>query len=298
MVVASSYAAGRFALTVADETAGFVKSFSGGNLKAEVATHDLGPDSVTRKHASNIKYEDISVEVGMGMSKEFYDWIQASLDSEFLIKNGEITAADFNYKARHTLEFDKAHIASIGFPGLDASSKDPAYMSIKFAPETVRYKEAGGEIIGGIVDPKAKRWLSSAFRFRLGGLPCTTASKIGAIEIKQNVLEDQVGAFREARKFAAKLEVPNIKVTMSMRDFQPWQTWAHQSLVQGDSAGAEVSGSIEFLAHDHKTVLGELTLLEVGVVSVSFSNLEANKDEIAQFEAELYVERMKFKYYP
>ena len=65
--VTRSVSADQFALFADGEALGFVKSVSGGNIKGEVATHNMGPDNFAKKELGAINYEDITVETGMEM---------------------------------------------------------------------------------------------------------------------------------------------------------------------------------------------------------------------------------------
>ena len=58
----------------------------------------------------------------------------------------------------------------------------------------------------------------------------------------------------------------------------------------------ELSGQIRFLAPDHKTVLGRIDLLHVGIISLRPAKYKANKEQVAAMEAELYVEEMKLHF--
>ena len=289
-----TYAAGRFALFTDGEALGFVKSVSGGNIKGEVATHNMGPDNVVKKHLATIKHEDITVEVGMGMSKNFYEWIRQSFDKSHMTKSGEIVAADFDYKAQRATEFYDAHIAEVTLPAFDASSKDAAYMTVKINPERLRHVKRSGETLSAKMGTKTKKWLPSAFTFELGDLPCDRVAKIDSFTIKQSVVEDQVGKFREPTKHAAKVEVPNLKITFSAADAEGWEAWFKSFVIDGKCAdGDELDGQITILGPDHSEVLGRIELYHCGIISLQPTKLEANKEAPARLEAEIYVEEMK-----
>lgn len=292
-----TYAAGRFALFTDGEALGFVKSVSGGNIKGELATHNMGPENIIRKHIATIKHEDITVEVGMGMSKNFYEWIRQSFDKSHVTKSGEIVAADFDYNAQRATVFYDALISEVTLPAFDASSKDAAYMTIKMTPERLRHEKRGGEKLSAKMGTKTKKWLPSAFRFSLGDLPCSRVAKIDSFTLKQNIIEDQVGQFREPTKHAAKLEIPNLKVTFSAADAPDWEAWFDSFVIKGQCAdGDELSGSIEILGPDHNEVLGTIDLFHVGIISLQPTKYEANKEAPARLEAELYVEEMKLTF--
>lgn len=298
MVDTRSYTGGRFAFLVDGlGMLGFVKKFSGGTIKGELATHNLGPANIQKKHIVGIIYEPITFEVGMGMSAGFYEWIRAAFDMGYVTKSGEIHACDFDYKSMSVREFLAAHISEVTIPALDGSSKEPAYMTVKIDPERIRYRKGDGSPIQGKIVPAAKKWLCSNFRFTLGNLPCSRVAKIDSFTWKQEVIKDEVGQFRVPTKHPAKVEVPNLKLTISMADFEPWQDWHRSFVIEGQCAGGdELTGAITFLAPDLKNELAEIELLNVGIISLQEFGQVSTKEEVARFTVELYVEKMTFNY--
>src|SRR5438477_6674216 len=135
MATKRGYTAGKYAVEVGKVTAGWVQSVEGGHATSDVITEKVGPDHIQHKHIAGVKYEDITVNCGTGMSKGFYNWIKDSFDLKYSRKNGAIISADYNGKEHSRLTFTNGLITEIGFPALDAGSKDPAKMSIKFSPE-------------------------------------------------------------------------------------------------------------------------------------------------------------------
>ncbi len=289
------FTGGRFAVVVdGSEMLGFVKKVSGGIIKGEVAVHNLGPENVQKKHLATITHEPFILEVGMCMSAGFYEWIRASFDKGHISKTGEFIACDFDYKAMRAREFIDAHIAEVTIPALDGSSKEPAYMTIKLDPEKIHYKPGDGSQVEGKIDPPAKKWLSSDFRFELGDLPCNRVTKIDSFTWKQNVVEG--GRVRDAK--ATVIEVPNLKVTISMADVEAWEDWHQSFVIDGKRSDDddELTGSITFLDPSLTKELAEIQLLHVGLISLDTTGPEANQEEVPRFTVELYVEEMKFEY--
>jgi hypothetical protein len=292
-----SFTAGRFALDLDGQIAGYIKSCAGGNIKGEVAVHNLGPDNVQKKHLATIVHEPFTVEVGMGCTEALYEWIQSSFDKGCITKNGEVVAANFDYEAQSARCFYDAHISEVTIMALDGASKEPGYMTIKIDPERIRYEKRGGEKLNGSIGVATKKWLCSNFRFELGSLPCTRVAKIDSFTWKQAVIKDEVGVFREPTKHPAKVEVPNLKLTISMADLAAWAEWHRTFVIEGKCSDAdELNGEIAFLGPDCKEELGAIELDHVGIISLQQAKVEANKEEVARFEVELYCEKFRFRY--
>jgi hypothetical protein len=97
------------------------------------------------------------------------------------------------------LTFTNALITEIGFPALDAASKDAAKMTIKLSPEYTRYTvTSSGEVIPKPDSQAQKKWLSSNFRLRIDGLAADTREviKLEALVFKQKFVEHPIGESR------------------------------------------------------------------------------------------------------
>ena len=293
-----TYTAGRFALDVDGFNVGYLKKFSGLAMEADIATNDLGPDNVQKKHVSTIKWTPGKVIVGIGMGKGMYDWIKAAFHKGYVTKNGTFTSADFNYKAQSSLTFQNALITGVTSPKLDGSSKDAAYFDIEFEAEMVRWAKGGGEDIRGKIGPKQKQWLCSNFAFELDGLPCDRVATVDSFTWKCAVATDMLGIHRENTKHPCKVTVPDLKISISYADHQAWADAARKWFIDGHCREEdERNGRILFLGPqmDRGKPIGEVVLQNVGFKKFSDEDAEANSEKIKRFNVELYVEHMEFK---
>lgn len=290
-----TYTAGRFALDIDGFNVGYLKKFSGLAMEADIVTNDLGPENQQKKHVGNVKWTPGKATLGIGMGKGMYDWIRAAFDKGYVTKNGTFTAADFNYKAQSSLTFSNALITEVTVPKLDGSSKDAAYFDIGFEAEQVRWAKAGGEDIRGKIGTKQKQWLCSNFRVKIGGLPCDRIATVDSFTWKCAVATDMLGIFVENTKHPAKVTVPDLKLGISMADHDQWAQAAKKWFIDGARTEQdEMSGSIEFLGPDMKTVLGSIDLHNLGFKKFAEEDREANSEKIARFNVELYCEKMTF----
>jgi hypothetical protein len=229
------------------------------------------------------------------MGHGMYTWIKQSFDKAYVPKNGTLTAADFNYKAQSALTFQNALITSVGFPKMDGASKDGMYLDVEFEAEQVRWAKGDGSDIRGQYGTKQKAWLASNFRFEMGSLPCSRVATIDAFTWKCAVASDQIGIFREPTKHPAKVTVPEIKVSVSMADYDQWAQPAKSWFIDGNHlAGNEMQGAIVLLGPDMKKEIGRVELKNCGFKKFSKQTLEANTEKIARFDCEFYCEGMTF----
>jgi hypothetical protein len=187
-----SYTAGKYALDLDGDFAGWITSVEGGHCKADVVSEKVATDLIWQKHIAGVSYEDISVSFGTSMTKSFYEWIQASVDHQYKrITSGAVITADYNFKECGRLNFFNALITEIGFPAVDASSKDACKMSIKFSPEYTRNQpKTGGPINGQLGKGQQKKWLPCNFKLEIDGCKtaCSWVNKVEALTIKQKVV--------------------------------------------------------------------------------------------------------------
>ena len=125
-------------------TTAYLKSVDGGWAKHALVDESIGGENPRIKHASVAEIDPISFEFGMAGSNSILQWIQSSWRKDWQRKSGEITHADFNYKATFSHQFSDALITETTFPALDGASKEAAYVKVKFQPEAiVTQKEKG-----------------------------------------------------------------------------------------------------------------------------------------------------------
>lgn len=292
-----SATAGRFVMEVENSRVAFLKKFSGLHYEGDVGTNDHGPLNMQTKHLTNYKYADGKATVGIAQSGALYKWIQQSFRKEYATKNVAFIAGDFNYKATHRLDAANCLITEVTVPKCDGSSKEPGYIDVSFAAEDVRHTKAGGEDIKGDYGVKNKQWLPSMFRFELSGLEdaCHRIATIDSFTWKQAVVSDQIGSKRIFTKHPAKVTVPDLSLTISSADQEPWRQWAEAWFIGGKCLASDhKNGAIVFLNPDMEKEIGRVELKQVGLKKFADEDHEANSEKIKRFKVELYIEEMDF----
>jgi phage tail-like protein len=275
---------------------GWLQSAEGGYAYSDVVAEQVGPDFIQRKHIGNVKYEEITLKVGANMTQPFYQWLKDTLEGQHIRKSGSVIFTDYDSREVQRLSFTNALITEIGFPALDAASKDPAYLTIKFAPEAARrVKGSGVPVKFPPVGSKQKQWLPANFRLRIDGLERATTriNKVEALTVKQKVVTDAVGEFRDYEIEPTKLEFPNLVMTISEVDADAWYDWHESFVIQGNNGTeAEKGGRLEFLSPNLKEVLFSLQFSGLGIFKLAPEKSEAGAEQIRRVKAELYVERI------
>jgi T4-like virus tail tube protein gp19 len=292
-----AYTAGKYALELEGNPAGYLHSAEGGLAMADVVEEKLGPDQLIRKHIAGVKYSDIELACGAGMSRAFYDWIADTFDHRSSRKAGEIVTAGYDFKERSRLGFFHALISEVAFPQLDAASKDIAKLTVKLAPEYTREAPPGGGTVKGGETGKGdqKKWLPANFRLTIDGLDCTKVNKIESLVVKQVIVEQPFGEVRDYERAPAHLEVSDLVVTLAESSAKSFRDWHDDFVVKGQAGAAnEKKGKLELLSQNLKDVLFELSFSGLGIFKLTPENVEAQSENIRRVKASMYCEEIKF----
>ncbi len=292
---ARSYSGGNFQLTLDGVRSGFLKSVEGGGIVGEVVVENVGTSHFAKKHVGRVGYSPFTVQFGMSMTSEVYDWINASWTGKAISKDGAIVLADLNLNAVSQREFSRALITETSIPALDGGSKDAAYFTVKFAPEYTRTAKASGKL-SAVLKTDQKVWLPSNFRLAIDGLDCTRVSRIGSITVRQPLATDDIGNVRDFIKMPGRIEFPNLTVTMSEMSAQSWFDWFDDFVVKGhNDESREKSGSLSLLSANLAEELMRIEFFNLGIFSIGADKAEANSDSVATVTAQLYCERMELR---
>jgi len=294
------FTGGQFALELDGSTVGFLNSIDGGHFKSEEVKNMSGRDNyLTTKFPGKPKYEDITIQVGMANSPDFWGWIKSTVKDKPERRNGAIVVYDFKHRERQRRSFYNALVSEVGFPALDASAKTAAMLTVKISPERMRMEEPqgtrGGVSYGQNELAKQKLWLCNNFNFsldRFKGDVSLRNAKIEAFAIKQGIMLNPIGRHLDTHKYAARMEKPTLQISLPQSDVKLWMEWYDKCVHHGNYIGELTNGFITYYASDQKTELMTLNLENVGITSIEFDKLEAHKEGVAKVKVSLYVETM------
>jgi len=288
------YSAGYFVLELDGTLSGVLKEFEGGGVNAAVIEDLTAPGPYVKKHIGRPNYEDLVLELGFSMSRELYDWIEASWARKDVRKSGAIALCDPNMDARTRHVFKDAVIAETTLPACDASSSDPAYLTLRLAPEYAHAEKASGRV-ALFQSGRQKTWLRSNFRLQVDGLDCAWVSKVSPITVKQRVVADPIGELREYVREPGRLDFSHIRVTLPEAHAESWVEWHNDFLIRGNcSQGREKSGTLEFLGANLQDPLLRVQLSNLGVYRLGYER-DAAGPQVRRVVVDLYCERMEIE---
>jgi hypothetical protein len=291
-----SYAAGSFSLVLDGKPCGFLKSAEGGGAVADVVVEKPGTSGASRKHLGGVRYEDLALRVGLGGAAALYDWIAATWQGKPLRHDGSVLSLDRTGKVVRERAFSAALVTSVTVPKLDGASKDPAFLTVRLAPERVQRKDGGAKAQAPAAKAQ-KQWVASNFRLELGTLDCSKVASIESFTVKQTVLVDD-GEIRRRTRGQTALEFPNLRVALAAVGAKTWFDWHEDFVVQGNNGqDRELAGAIVLLAPDRKAELARIELQQVGISALREPAPSA-ADQVARVVAELYCEGMTLSVKP
>jgi hypothetical protein len=292
-----SYVSGKFMFMMDGLKCGFVRNINGGDITADVIEEKAGPSQYVKKHIGVPKYSEFDMQIGFSMTKGTYDWIAASWNLNYQRKNGAIVACDHKGDARSQTEFFNALLTEVGIPACDGSSKEPAYLTMKFKPEYSRVTKASGKMAGEFGKSEQKLWLPQNFRLSIDGLDCTKVNKVDAFTVKQAIADDAIGDARDDMIEPGSLTVPSIKISMAESHCHSFVDWHENFVIKGNcDETQEKGGTLEFLSPNRQEVLLTIKFFNLGIFKLSTDKADAGGDAIKRKSAELYCERMEFAY--
>lgn len=293
-----AYSSGHFMFTLdgTPDTA-WIKSVDGGGVKSEVVTENVGVDDMSFRHTSTIEIEPINLQVAVSAAKPILQWIKDSWSHKFARRDGAIVHGDFNLDGRLEQSFLRALITEVGFPALDGSAKEAAYLSVKIHPEDLTLKPNSQKLQGVEGAIKAKMWLPSMFKLHIEGVDCSKVNKIEAITVKQKVTQLYFGAMRHPELEPTGIEFPNITLTLAAAFADDFIKWHDEFVVKGaKDPEQEKQGYIEFLDPQGKDALFTINLNNVGIHNLQIDKSEANAEDIKRIKVELYVDSMDLEF--
>lgn len=271
-----------FALRLDGKDVTILKQVEGGAISAEVQRTPGGRQHYLKKHIGKPFVEDFSIQVGWTLSQALFDWIAASWTRNPRKSDGAILACDHNLAIQTERAFSNALISETAFPALDAASKEPATLTVRFSPETITPKPGTGKLTLGSLG-KQKLWQTSNFRLEIEGLE---TGKVKAI--------DSFSIIRPSGPEPAKIDFPDLKISIAEPLAQSWIDWHADFVVKGNHEDKhEKNGKILFLAPDLKTQLARVDLHNLGIFRLSTES--GGGSHAGLIKAELYCEWMEFQ---
>ena len=282
---------GEWALSLDGTVVGRVRSVEGGSVRSDVIT-ESGSGQVAHKHIGAPQYDPFVLEVGLGMSKGFFDWIGGAFDRKYSRKSLILHQTDrATGQEMAQLELKQALVTAVEVPQLAAADTNPGWLKITIAPETVRRSAGTGVKLDAKLasDPLSP----STIRFEVSGIGRVSELKsVAPWTFKQTLKGMAFGRARDYEQEPAKTEFGNLLVTLAEgakgagSGISGFDAWAHDFIIEGNTGNENERTAVLTVSSQGGRKL-ELSFSGVGIFAA---------DQLARSEAGgrrygLYVER-------
>jgi hypothetical protein len=295
MPEARSLSASRSALLLDGEHAAWLTAFHGGDAVGDVVEFADGSDPIVRKRISSVQYTELELACGADMSAALLDWIRGSLARDFVVKNGAVSVSDRNLRELWRLEFVNARIAEVGFPALDAASKQQFEIGLSLAPELTRRTTKSGQRAAASPAKSQKALLAANFRLTIDGLDTSRVARIDPLAVRITAAAAETGEVRRVAAGPARVDVPNLVVSIGEAAAEGWWEWHDDFLIKGNNGPDRArQGTLELLSADRNSAVLTLTFGGLGLVSLAPAAIGA-ADALPFLRAEMYCEQINLE---
>jgi hypothetical protein len=239
---ARGFPPGHFLLELGGVSAGDLKNVQGGGAVADAIQEKVGADHIVKGRVSEVRFDDIVLTCGAGLSKTFYDWVDATSRMQAIRKDGAVDVFAGG-KQLSRLEWQQGLITDIEFPALDAGSKDSFSLTIKITPEMTRHKAGSGQASRPAVKARPN-WLACQFHLSIDGLveACKHVSRVEPIGLVMKAVRNRVGQTRVDQIEPGAAVPGKLIITLPESKAQGFYDWQAKALA---GPGQERSGRLE-----------------------------------------------------
>lgn len=278
-----SYSSANWGLEVGGVRMAMLKSVSCGGVSGEVVSDPVGESKLATdpKHAGPLEPEACAFEAGLLQQPGFYELVNSVLAGTAGRTALSIVALDLNYAVKGRLDFSNALITEVTFPKLDASSKESAFLTIKFKADEVKYSSGGGEKWTATAQKAAS---TGNFKVMVGG------QDVGAAAVEAWTAKP--GAAVLAGEKADRPQLGELELEVSANLGQ-----SLEKLLDNARAGTagETKAQLVLLNATTLATVAELNFTGVGLFAGELLNYTAPGDAVAKRRYSFYVESAELK---
>jgi hypothetical protein len=224
-----AYATVIHALQLGKEEVTILEETKGGHIFGKMQMIPGGPQHYIRKHLGRTLFQDFTIKIGMSMTPGLFDWIAASWTAKPLTRNGAVLECDSNLNINARRVFSEARINRVAFPAMDASSKEPGYITVRFTPKHTKMDKGGGQLTLKELG-RQKLWRTAHFRLDIDGLDTTSVRRVAPFQVMTPI-------------GPRKINFPNLN--------------------------CEKNGTLRFLAPDLETELARIDFYNLGIFGLA-----------------------------
>lgn len=272
-----AYGVAQFGLELDRGLVGLVGSLEGANVKLDMMSLPSGGAHELHEQTGKTSYEPIKLSVGMEVATPFIEWIEQFFTGNTVRHSGAMLAADLTFRERARREFTDALISEVTFPAM-GSGNQASVLQVTLVPESVTFLPGSGQKLTPVSSEEQKRWSIGRFLFTIDGMEsaCRRTSKIDAITVKQQIIDQHVGGRSAPLKIPSRIQYPTISFSVPEADSGPLFAYFR---AKGEEGGqGALTGSVEYQDNEGRALA---TLHFKGL-------LQANRSDRHDFKSDDY----------
>lgn len=261
-----SAGAGPTGLELNGQFAGGLRSLQPPGYRVDPVVAPLGPGGAARL-AAHMAITEMAAEFEPGQAPALLDWALTLPHGRAAPVDGAALVLDHNDKEQRRIAWTDGLLTALQLPTLDAASRLPFTLGLRWQPGTVAYPKASGAAVPGAVGPRKKGPLLC--NFRVLGLPFDgqRVLRVALPGVSARLAEQAVGAGRLPARHQSAITLGELRL-----DFPPSQrdevlAWVGRVIQDGVIADGEyLQIGIELLDATLKKPLLTLTLGGCGLL--------------------------------
>lgn len=247
------------ALELDGRFAGWLRSLQPPGYRVNQAVVPTGPGAAGRLTAM-VDITEMAGEFALVRRDALLDWALSLPEARPEPVSGAALLLDINMRVVRRIAWTEGLVTALQLPTLDASSKLPFTIGLRWQPETVAYPKAEGTQAPGVVAPKKGPTLGN---FRVSGLPFDGRHvlRVALPTVRATVAEEGYGQHRLPTRYRTSINLGEVRLDFPVVVRDELLAWVGKVIANGEIDDSDyLTLAIELLDSSQKKVLGTITL--------------------------------------
>lgn len=248
------------ALELDGRFAGWLRSLQPPGYRVSQAVVPTGPGAAGRL-AAMVKITEMSGEFMLGRRDALLDWALSLPEARPEARTGAALLLDLNMRVVRRIAWTEGLVTALQLPTLDATSKLPFTIGLRWQPETVAYPKAEGTSPPGAVVAQKKGPMLG--NFRVGGLPFDGRHvlRVALPTVSATVAEESHGHAHLPTRHRPSIDLGEVRLDFAVTVRDELLAWVGKVIANGVIDDSDyLTLAIELLDNSQKKVLGTITL--------------------------------------
>ena len=249
-------------------------------ISSKLVDRDI-TDFIKKRIIESLEYNEVTLGFDIPLPEPIFQLFYAVFKGTVVSGVVSILKISSARKVVRTYDLGTCNITEASFSGVDGSSKDKGFATLKLRPQHIDLIPAGKGIINLPFVEKSPVFLQSNFSIAIDKVLTVRVRSLSSLVARPH--------FTDASQVPGTIdfiEFKSLQLTISEAetDRADWQIWLQASVKNQQEEGK--NGTLTFLGPDLKKVLFEMSLTNLIIVSVLFAE-SGTADDIPTVKLEL-----------